>query len=214
MVGNTMDKGTLGLKKVLASLKTMTSRQYLALHKRAMKTKDPFGNLPKVRKTIKLKIGVDYHGVLNHPELGNFFRKLCAMVLENNGEVHIMTGSHYKFFLEELAQEKNLIRLRYSHFFSISDHIENHYPNQITHDKNGKPIVNDFELWDGLKTKYALKNNIDMVFDDNTNYVANFITPYSLVINERNRNLLIPRPFNNRLIKSKQTRRTKEIVEP
>lgn len=138
-----------------------------------------------------MKIGVDFHGVLDNPKTMKFFEWLMKKVLTDmGGEVHLITGSHSYTFLNETKNRK----LYFTHFFSISDYLERKYPSKLRHTDKAKnhPVIDEI-LWDRCKGWYAKKNKLDMMFDDNTNYIKYFSTPISLVINKRNIGCLLQR---------------------
>jgi len=143
-------------------------------------------NLPK-----KIKIGIDFHGVLT--ENVAIFNGLSALICALGHEVHIMTGSRKETFAKEC--DKLGVKPLYTHFFSITQYcIDSGAEVDLTDPDN--PRVKDEVLWDSAKAKYAAENDISLVIDDSPRYGEYFTTPFVLYKNKHNENL-----FKHELIK-------------
>jgi hypothetical protein len=121
---------------------------------------------------MKLKIGLDIHGVIEaSPSL---FSKISQLVVRDGGEVHILTGIPLsKTVLNDLKKYK----IKYTHLFSILDyHQELGTP--IKWDKNGNGSIDPY-LWDKTKSDYCRKHKIDLHFDDSNVYGYFFTTPFT-----------------------------------
>ena len=120
-------------------------------------------------KQVKLKIGLDYHGVITvHPE---YFSKFAKDVLARKGEIHIITGGTKK---EVVAQLKDW-NIPFSKIFSIPDYYK--AKGEIIYFDNGEYKIPD-DLWDKAKAEYCNLEGINMHIDDSKEYVKWFTTPY------------------------------------
>lgn len=120
-------------------------------------------------KQVKLKIGLDYHGVITvHPE---YFRKFAKDVLARKGEIHVITGGTKK---EVVAQLKDW-NIPFSKIFSIPDYYK--AKGEIIYFDNGEYKIPD-DLWDKAKAEYCNLEGINMHIDDSKEYVKWFTTPY------------------------------------
>lgn len=131
-----------------------------------------------------MKIGFDFHGVLNDETLP--YLKLC---LQNRFDYHtfILTGARRETFLKETRPFNSLHDLP---FFSISDYIIENYPNQIDLSDPDHPRVANKELWDRQKGDFARREGLDLMYEDSPNYLPYFTTPVVLVQNEKNAGLI------------------------
>lgn len=122
-----------------------------------------------------MKIGLDIHGVVNkYPE---FFKVLSHALVNAGHEVHIITGiSETKEVIDELSK----YGLKWTHFFSITDH-HLKIGTKIEYDGQNRPHM-DNEIWDQTKGWYCNENKIDMHFDDSNSYHDHFETPYFLLL--------------------------------
>jgi hypothetical protein len=122
------------------------------------------------------KIGLDLHGVID--ALPDFFKFLSNSVINSGGEVHIITGGSWT---KELENELNSIGIKWTHKFSVYDHLI---------DKN-VPVVGEYKFpdgtiqkrfedghWDMVKAEYCFQNNINLHIDDTLIYNEHFKTPF------------------------------------
>jgi len=121
----------------------------------------------------KLKIGLDVHGICDaNPE---FFSELSRLLVNNNHEVHIITGRRVRDgALEEIKE----LGISYTHFFSIADFHEE-IGTKVWEDDNGNPWL-EGELWDKTKDEYCKRHRIDFHIDDTERYGEYFETPFML----------------------------------
>jgi len=123
----------------------------------------------------KHKIGLDIHGVIDkHQE---FFKILSHALVDAGHEVHIITGiSETKEVIDELTG----YGLKWTHFFSITDHHLS-IGTEIEYDGQNRPYM-DPHKWDKTKGWYCKEHGIDMHFDDSNSYHDHFETPYLLML--------------------------------
>jgi len=115
------------------------------------------------------KIGIDFHGVINtNPR---FFKDLLAAMLEQDIEVHIISGGP-RDFLEKYLQQH---QIPYSVLWCIFDFYE--AKEQVIFNDDGTFCVDD-ELWNTAKAEYCAQNDISLHIDDSSVYERSFSTPY------------------------------------
>lgn len=126
-----------------------------------------------------MNYGFDYHGVLNLES--DKFRKAAALLVSQGHNVHVLTGSTQKYWLEESAGllEKGV---HYTHFFSVSDYLKDRGI------KGGGPYNNpeyDSQLWNSAKGEYAFYVGLVEHTDDCDEYRDHFpkACKFNLVIN-------------------------------
>lgn len=121
----------------------------------------------------KLKVGLDVHGICDaNPE---FFSELSRLLVNNNHEVHIITGRRVRDgALEEIKE----LGISYTNFFSIADYHEE-IGTKVWEDDNGNPWL-EGELWDKTKGEYCKRHRIDFHIDDTERYGEYFETPFML----------------------------------
>jgi len=113
-----------------------------------------------------LKIGLDIHGVIDaHPEI---YSSLSHTMVEAGHEVHVITGvKHYK--VKEKLEKWDI---KYTHFFSIYQHLENLGYNLVDGDKD-QPWF-DHSIWNRVKADYCNKHQISFHIDDTAEYGDEF----------------------------------------
>lgn len=118
----------------------------------------------------KFKIGIDIHGVLDtHTE---YFKSICkSMSKQECCEVHIITGSPKNEISDWL--ENNGIK--YDHFYSITDDLiskgyEHEYRRCFKTNTMKGPFFNK-EVWNKAKSIYCDANDINIMYDDNIDYL-------------------------------------------
>ena len=135
-----------------------------------------FTKLIQESSSSKFKLGLDIHGVINStPEL---FAFISQSIINNNGEVHILTGGSWT---KELEEEIIGYGIRYTHKFSVYDYLIEHDSNQIgTIQFDDGTIQRKFENeeWDKVKGEYCEKNGISLHIDDTLIYNNYFKTPF------------------------------------
>lgn len=111
---------------------------------------------------MKLKIGLDCHGVLDsYPE---FFKTFSRLLVDAGHEVHIITGARKEFTMKEL-EGTGII---WTHFFSITDYHES-LNEEITNDSKGNPHM-PAEIWNPTKAWYCKEKGIHIILDDSPVY--------------------------------------------
>lgn len=119
--------------------------------------------------TNKLKIGLDYHGVITRrPE---YFAAFAQAAVQQGCEIHIVTGGPQQVVAAALEQ----LHLPYTRIFAILDYYEakglvEHLPDGNFHIPNA--------LWDSAKAEYCRRAAIDVHIDDSNHYIKWFTTPY------------------------------------
>lgn len=125
-------------------------------------------------KHKKLKIGIDYHGVIDHNP--NYFADFCREAIKRGHQIHIITGGPKT----KVAQQLQADNILYSHIFAIVDF---YIPkNAVSEFSEGHCRIDD-DLWNRAKGIYCSEQGIDIHIDDSTEYNKYFSTPYCLYNN-------------------------------
>ena len=114
------------------------------------------------------KFGFDFHGVLNLKS--DKFRKLAAKLVSEGHEVHVMTGSTEKYWLEEAEGllEKGV---HYTHFFSVADYCKDLGMENVG--TYNSPRYED-DRWNSAKGEYAFYTGLCEHYDDYAEYAKHF----------------------------------------
>lgn len=120
---------------------------------------------------MKLKIGVDIHGVAT--DATEFFQGLTHLLVSGGHEVHIITGPPS----DKAKIEVEALGLAYTHLFSIADY-HKQAGTPMTWDSRGHPFMDDYN-WDKTKADYCLREGIQLHMDDSDSYNYFFKTPYA-----------------------------------
>ncbi len=122
-----------------------------------------------MNKKVKIKIGLDYHGVINmHPE---YFSAFAQEALARGAEIHIITGGSE----QEVASNLKNWNIPYSKIFSIPDYYK--AKGKVIYFSDGAYKIPD-DLWDKAKAEYCNLEGINMHIDDSQEYIKWFTTPY------------------------------------
>lgn len=122
-----------------------------------------------MNKKVKIKIGLDYHGVINmHPE---YFSAFAQEALARGAEIHIITGGSE----QEIASNLKNWNIPYSKIFSIPDYYK--AKGKVIYFSDGAYKIPD-DLWDKAKAEYCNLEGINMHIDDSQEYIKWFTTPY------------------------------------
>ncbi len=126
----------------------------------------------------KFKLGLDLHGVIDSAP--DFFSFLSSAIISSGGEVHIITGGSWKE--EPLEQDLKKMGIRWTHHFSVYDHLL----------ESGTKIIGDVTFpdgkvqkrfenghWDQCKGDYCKEHNISLHLDDTMIYNEYFETPFA-----------------------------------
>jgi hypothetical protein len=117
-----------------------------------------------------LKIGIDFHGVLN-----KYYSFIKSFI--RNHEIQIITGSMHKSIKDELNQY-----YYFNKFFSVSDYLISQNAKVTFKDENNPYF--DLNLWNRQKGEYCKREGIDIHFDDSIEYAEYFdpkITKFVLI---------------------------------
>jgi len=123
------------------------------------------------------KISLDIHGVIDSmPELFSF---LSESIVNNGGEVHIVTGGRWD---EKLEKQLIKLNIKWTHKFSVYDYLKENGAEQ-----NGKiqfpdgTVQRKFndEDWDKVKSDYCREHKISLHIDDTLAYNNYFTTPFA-----------------------------------
>ena len=118
-----------------------------------------------------LKIGVDFHGVIDQNP--SFFKSFNQKAIDDGHQIYILSGGSEKD-VQVYLQENDI---PCSHIFSLLDYFKKQ--NLVTFFEDGRFFVPP-ELWDEAKAKYCLSNQIDIHIDDSILYGKYFQTPFCL----------------------------------
>ena len=119
----------------------------------------------------RLKIGIDYHGVIDHHP--DYFASFCQTAIDRGHEIYIITGGPEAEVVKKL-KSANIV---YNHIFAIVDYYEG--KNEVSHFADGKFHIAD-DLWNRAKGDYCLCQGINIHIDDSKEYIKWFQTPYCL----------------------------------
>ena len=136
----------------------------------------------------KLKVGLDYHGVIN--DNPTYFKQFCAELLKREHEVHILSGGPKEKIVWQLQKEG----ICYNYVFTIFDYYN--AQGLMCQLPDGDWHV-DEDLWNKTKAEYCRSNKIDVQIDDSLIYGQYFTTPYCLYSHQKKQCLLFP---NNQVI--------------
>lgn len=117
------------------------------------------------------RIGVDFHGVINHDPL--FFRAFCAHALQNGDELFIISGGPREYIARYLSENK----IPYTHLWCILDECIRR--DIVTFYPDGSFFV-DHTIWNEAKGIYCRQNKIGLHIDDCEIYGLSFTTPFCL----------------------------------
>lgn len=117
-----------------------------------------------------MKIGLDYHGVLD--KYPKFFKLFIEAMKAKEHIIYIITGAP----LADFTQDPLVRGITYDYFYSITDDFAN---TNLPRETDSKGHVSfDEILWNTAKALYCKKNEIDMMIDDSEIYGKFFATPY------------------------------------
>ena len=125
----------------------------------------------------KLKIGLDYHGVIDQKPI--YFAKLCHIARKRGHFIYIITGGPI-VQVKEYLKDSNI---EYDFIFAISDYYQALGEFKQTND--GRIEIPD-EKWNIAKAIFCSHNKIDIHIDDSQEYLQWFTTPFCLYDNKNN----------------------------
>ena len=129
-----------------------------------------------------LKIGLDYHGVINTDI--EYFKQFCEVALARGHEIHILSGGPEQKIVSQLQKAK----ICFSRVFTIFDFYNE--KGMACRLSNGDFYV-DENLWNETKAEYCRQNNIDIQIDDSLIYGKYFTTPYCIYDPQKKRCVLL-----------------------
>lgn len=117
----------------------------------------------------KLKIGLDFHGVIS--KRPDFFSRLSQAACQRGYEVHIITGGPSKIVESFLKEHK----IFFNEIFAIYDYYD--AQGEVEYFSNGEFKVPD-KLWNSAKAEYCTTRGINIHIDDSRQYAKWFTTPF------------------------------------
>lgn len=117
----------------------------------------------------KLKIGIDFHGVITANPI--FFKKFTHLAQRKGYLIYVISGGprqKVKSFLDEN-------QIHYYDIFSLVDYFSE--LGEVRYSADGSFEV-DKQLWNSAKAKYCYDNGIDIQIDDSPEYGISFSTPF------------------------------------
>lgn len=116
-----------------------------------------------------LKIGLDFHGVIN--DRPGYFARFTRAAIRKGYEIHVITGGPLELVRQTLEQWG----VAYTEIFAILDYYDAN--GEVRYFENGEYKIPD-KLWDTAKAEYCAVNGINVHVDDSSVYVKWFTTPY------------------------------------
>ena len=117
----------------------------------------------------KLKIGLDYHGVIDTNV--KYFADFCTKAKQRNHLVYVVTGGPKVKVDYNLQKNK----IPYDMSFAISDYYQ--AMNKVIQVNDGKFMIPD-NLWNMAKAEFCRRSGINIHIDDSLKYINWFSTPY------------------------------------
>ena len=117
----------------------------------------------------QLKIGLDYHGVINNHPL--YFKHFCDLAHGRGHHMYILSGGSKPQTISQLTKAQ----IRYTGLFTIMDYYLDQGKGNFMDDGHFKI---DDRLWNTAKAQYCRCRQIDIQIDDSLIYGKYFTTPY------------------------------------
>ncbi len=117
----------------------------------------------------KLKIGLDYHGVISHNAV--YFALFCSYARAKGHQINIITGGPLPLVRQKLLEQQ----IESDFIFAISDYYQ--ALGVAKQRKDGSLYIPD-DLWNMAKADFCRRNGIDFHIDDSIDYLHWFSTPY------------------------------------
>lgn len=118
-----------------------------------------------------LKIGLDFHGVINTNP--SYFKDFTEYAEARGHRIYIITGGP----AAKISSFLNAWGIRYTELFTILDYYAARGEVKFFSDGNFKM---DDGLWNSAKAKFCRRHGIDIHIDDSDVYGLSFTTPYCL----------------------------------
>lgn len=123
------------------------------------------------KNNVKIKIGLDFHGVItDNPE---YFHRFTELAEKKDWEIYVITGGPYAVIVKFLKTWG----IKYHKLFTILDFYD--AQGKVTFFENGNFHIDD-DLWDKAKGVFCSENKIDFHIDDSRIYGKYYTTPYCL----------------------------------
>lgn len=119
----------------------------------------------------KLKIGLDYHGVID--QRSEYFSEFCKIARQRGHRIYIITGGP-QAKVEEYLRHSNI---EYDVIFAILDYYKQR--GEAVADVSGELIVPE-DLWNRAKADFCRSNHINFHIDNGREYQCWFTTPFCL----------------------------------
>lgn len=119
----------------------------------------------------KLKIGLDYHGVID--QRPKYFSRFCSAARKRGHKIYVITGGPAVKVKEYLKR----FHVSYDFIFAISDYYQ--ALGRAVQDASGELVVPK-SLWNSAKADFCRRNHINFHIDDSKEYQHWFTTPFCL----------------------------------
>ncbi|MBR1605052.1 MAG: hypothetical protein IJ660_02960 [Alphaproteobacteria bacterium] len=116
-----------------------------------------------------LKIGLDYHGVINNQP--QYFKAFCDEAFRRGHRIYILTGGPKHRIIRKLKADK----IRYTAIFAIIDYYR--AKQQIACLSCGDFYI-EKRLWNTAKSAFCYQHGLNIQIDDSNIYGRYFTTPY------------------------------------
>lgn len=144
-----------------------------------------------MKNSHRLKIGLDYHGVIDVNT--KYFADFCLEAKRRGHLIYIITGGP-KTLIDNNLRNDNI---PYDMCFAISDYYQ--AKNKIIQDKTGKFVIPE-NLWNIAKADFCRHSRVNIHIDDSLKYINWFSTPYCYYNKRNNKGYISPGleiDFNN-----------------
>lgn len=137
-----------------------------------------------------MKIMIDFHGTINiQPDMFRTWLK----VIKPHHDIYICSGGRRKEISEKLTNIQFQKDIHYTEILSITDFLEQEFPELIKYDDNHVWVEDSF--WWSIKGKFCKTLNIDLMIDDSPQYFK-YVPENTICIQFSKETLFIPRLRN------------------
>lgn len=136
-----------------------------------------------MKSSHKLKIGLDYHGVIDINT--KYFADFCKEANKRDHLIYIITGGP-KTLVDYKLKDNNIF---YNLCFAISDYYI--AKNEIVQKETGEFIIPD-NLWNIAKADFCRRSQVNIHIDDSLKYINWFSTPYCYYNKKDNKGYISP----------------------
>lgn len=127
--------------------------------------------------SLGLKIGLDYHGVINKRPA--YFAEFCRQAKERGHHIYIITGGP----VPKVRQYLSADGIDYDFIFAISDYYQALGKAELM--PNGRIDIPDY-LWNIAKADFCRRSHVNFHIDDSIDYLHWFSTPFCLYDSDDN----------------------------